>query len=215
MARVVLILGSTAFVAAWLAWPAAAGTGALEELLRARRPEITRWEWRSLSKEAAASESTAIAEVGRVGTRTPVRFADGRVSWYVVAGYRDVLVSSRVVEGGTAVAAADTRPESRDVLTLGCEPLAALDASQRWRARRRLAAGEVLCDSTVERAPDVQRNHAVTLSAQSDGIQVSRVLTAASDANAGERVRLRDREGVTLVGIVTGPGAARVAGDEP
>jgi flagella basal body P-ring formation protein FlgA len=137
------------------------------------------------------------------------------VSWYAVAGYRDVLVSSRTVEGGGALSAADARAESRDVLTLGCEPVAALDATQRWRARRRLAAGEVLCDATVEAAPDVERNRPVTLSARSGGIQVSRVLIAAGDAHAGERVRLRDGSGVTLIGIVTGPGAARVAGDEP
>jgi flagella basal body P-ring formation protein FlgA len=221
MARGVFIPGSMACVAAVLvlpaapAWPASAGTSSLEELLRERRPEIASWQVQPLSNPAAGVEPAAIANVGRIGARTPVRFADGRVSWYAVAGYREVLVSARAIEGGGSLSAADARSESRDVLTLGCEPVAGLEATQRWRARRRLAAGDVLCDSTVEPAPDVERNRAVTLSARSGGIQVSRVLTAASDAYAGERVRLRDSSGVTLIGIVTGPGAARVAGEKP
>jgi hypothetical protein len=50
----------------------------------------------------------------------------------------------------------------------------------------------------------------VTLTTQRGAIRVSRVLTAAGDARAGERVRLLDRtSGATLMAIVTGPGHAR------
>jgi flagella basal body P-ring formation protein FlgA len=50
----------------------------------------------------------------------------------------------------------------------------------------------------------------VTLTTQRGAVRVSRVLTAAADAHAGERVRLRDRaSGATLMAIVTGPGHAR------
>ncbi len=196
-----------------LAWPAFAGTQGLEELLRERRADVARWQVRPLANEAGATRDFANAQVGRIGARTPVRFADGRVRWYAVAGFRDVLVSARAVESGAPLSASDTRLESRDVLTLGCEPVAELDA--RWRARRRLAAGAVLCDSTIEPAPDVERNRAVTLTAHSGGVQVSRVLIATADARAGERVRLRDRSsGENLIGIVTGPGAARLSGVE-
>jgi flagella basal body P-ring formation protein FlgA len=203
-------------LACGLAAPAAAGsdTPALEALLRAREPVVTRWQVQPLSEEIADADF-ARAQLGRIAARTPVRFADGRVRWYAVAGYRDVLVSARPLQGGDAVDAGDTRLESRDVLALGCEPMTTLDATSRWRARRRLAAGEVLCASTLEPAPDVERNRAVTLSARSGGIEVSRVLTASSDARLGERVRLRDRDGANLVGIVTGPGAARIAGENP
>jgi len=192
-----------------LAWPAFAGTQGLEELLRERRADVTRWQVQPLANEAGTTRDFANAQVGRIGARTPVRFADGRVHWYAVAGFRDVLVSARAVESGAPVSASDTRLESRDVLTLGCEPLPKLES--RWRARRRLAAGEVLCDSTIEPAPDVERNRAVTLSAHSGGIQVSRVLIATADAHAGERVRLRDKSsGDSLIGVVTGPGAASI-----
>jgi flagella basal body P-ring formation protein FlgA len=192
-----------------LAWPAFAGTQGLEQLLRERRADVARWQVQQLANEAGDTRDFANAQLGRIGARTPVRFADGRVRWYAVAGFRDVLVSARAVESGAPLSASDTRLESRDVLGLGCEPVREIDS--RWRARRRLAAGEVLCDSSIEPAPDVERNRAVTLSAHSGGIQVSRVLIATGDAHAGERVRLRDKSsGENLIGIVTGPGAARV-----
>jgi flagella basal body P-ring formation protein FlgA len=201
----------SACLAASLAWSAVAGTRTLEDLLRERRADVARWQVQPLADETVAGRDFAHAQLGRIGARTPVRLADGRVHWYAVAGFRDVLVSARVVENGASVSASDTRLESRDVLTLGCEPVVRLEA--RWRARRRLAAGEVLCDSTIERAPDVERNGAVTLSAHSGGIEVSRVLIATGDAHAGERVRLRDKSsGDSVIAIVTGPGAARISG---
>jgi len=209
MAGAVLKRCLSAWLAVGLAWPAFAGTQTLEQLLHERRADVARWQVQPLANEAGATRDFANARLGRIGARTPVRFADGRVHWYAVAGFRDVLVSARAVESGAPVSATDTRVESRDVLGLGCEPVAELKS--RWRARRRLAAGEVLCDSTIEPAPDVERNRAVTLSAHSGGIQVSRVLIATGDAHAGQRVRLRDKSnGDSLIGIVTGPGAARI-----
>ena len=205
----------TALLALGLAGVAAAGTQALEELLRARAPAVTRWQVQPLTREPVGAEFNG-AQLGRIASRTAVRFADGRVRWYAVSAYREVLVTGRAFEGGEAVNAADARLESRDVLALGCEPLPQLDPAQRWRARRHLGAGEVLCSSTIEAAPDVERNRAVTLSAQRGGIQVSRVLIASNDARRGERVRLRDHSsGDVLVGIVTGPAAARIAGETP
>jgi len=182
----------------------------LEALLSEQRPDVSRWQWQELSAEPAEAAGE-VARVGRVNARTAVRFSDGRVRWYSVAGFREVLVSAHVVEGGAALTPGNARLEERDVIALGCEPLTDLATDTRWRARRRLAAGEVLCSKTIEPAPEVEREAAVRLSARSGGIQVSRVLTAASDARLGERVRLRDgASGTTLIGIVTGPGTARV-----
>jgi flagella basal body P-ring formation protein FlgA len=195
---------------------AVAGTQSLEDLLRAREPAVTRWQVQPLGEQGASQGADfAGAQLGRVAARTPVRFVDGRVRWYAVAGYREVLVSARVLEAAESVDADAARLESRDVLALGCEPIARLDETHRWRARRRLGAGEVLCASTIEPAPEVERNRSVTLSAHSGVIQVSRVLIAANDAHVGERVRLRDRDGTSLVAIVTGPGAARIPGATP
>lgn len=189
----------------------ACGAGTLEEVLRERRPDITRWQVQPLAGKNAPS--VGVTEVGRIGPRTAVRFADGHVRWYAIAGFRDVLVSAHAIEGGAPISAIEVRSESRDVLSLGCEPVSELRAEARWRARRRLAPGEVLCESTIEPAPEVERNRAVTLSARSGGVEVSRVVFAAHDARAGELVRLRDAQGVNLTGIVTGTGRARISGE--
>ena len=90
-----------------------------------------------------------------------------------------------------------------------------LDATRRWRAARRLAAGHTLCVRDIEVVPDVERDRPVTLNAQRGVVSASRVLTADSDARLGERVRLRDRaSGDFVVAIVTGPGAARLSEEQ-
>lgn len=203
-----------ALAAGAIAAPAVSADSArIEALLGEQRPDVARWEYSVLGQEPAADAE--VKQVGRLGPRTAVRFADGRVRWYSVAGYRDVLVSANAVEGGAEVVQRGARLEERDVIALGCEPLTELPSDTRWRARRRLAAGEVLCAKTIEPAPEVERQHAVTLSARNGGIEVSRVLRATTDARLGERVRLRDAaSGITLIGIVTGPGTARLPGEE-
>jgi len=203
------------FTLAALAGPAFAwASGTLEALLQQRRHDVSRWQVQPLAGKAAAASGGDIAQIGRIAARTAVRFADGRVQWYAVAGYREVLVSAHTVDAGAAVTGSDARLESRDVFALGCEPMARIDDAQRWRARRRLAAGEALCATNLEPAPEVERNRAVTLSARSGGIEVSRVLVALNDARAGERVRLRDASsGASLIGIVTGAGQARIPGE--
>ena len=182
----------------------------LDQRLRAARPEILRWQIEPVSAPTAARRETDIVAIGRVGARTPVRYADGHTGWFAVAGFRPVLVSMHTVDALAAVGSKDAALEERDVLALGCEPVIALDANSRWRATRRLATGAPLCTNGLERVPDVERDRPVTLTTQRGAVRVSRVLTAAADARTGERVRLRDREsGATLMAIVTGPGLAR------
>jgi flagella basal body P-ring formation protein FlgA len=183
---------------------------AIEAHLRAQRPEVQRWVTKPVETNAPAPE-LPVAAIGRIGPRTAVRFSDGRVRWYSVAGFRPTAVSTHGIERGDALCAADVGLEERDVIGLGCVPVA-IDDSQRLRAARRLAAGDAICARSVERTPEVERNRPVTLSAQHGDVSVSRVFTAATDARAGERVRLRDRaSGTTVTAIVTGPGAARVS----
>lgn len=187
---------------------------AIELRLREQRPDVTHWQLQPLS-ETASPVDAAVTGIGRIGARTAVRFADGRVRWYAVSGLREVLVSAHVVERGAAFDATDAEAAERDVIALGCEPLAKLDAARRWRAARRLSAGTALCARDVESVPEVERDRPVTVNAQRGAIHASRVLTADSDARAGERVRLRDRtSGDVVVAIVTGPGAARLS-EEP
>jgi flagella basal body P-ring formation protein FlgA len=188
----------------------AASAGALEQELRARRPDVVRWETQRLGDRSASHDDAAISSLGHLGPRTPVRLANGRVRWYAVAGIRPVPVAAHAIDSGASVRAEDTVVAERDVIALACTAFE-FNAALRWRATRRLASGEALCAGDVERTPEVERDRPVTLSTQRGGVSVSRVLTAAADARAGERVRLRDSSsGATVVAIVTGPGAARV-----
>ena len=197
-----------------LACTASAGgtPGALEQKLHEQRADVIRWETQPLGEQSARPQSDVdIAVVGRIGPRTPVRYADGRTRWFGVAGFRPVLVLTRSIESGDAVLAADAASAERDVIALACEPVARLDDASRWRAARRLAKGEALCVGNVEYAPAVERDRPVTLTTQRGDVSASRVLTAATDANAGEVVRLHDpSSGATVVAIVTGPRTARV-----
>jgi flagella basal body P-ring formation protein FlgA len=196
-----------------LAAASVAGAGdatSLEERLRAARPEILRWQTQPLDARAVARGDTNIVAIGRVGARTPVRYADGHVAWFAVVGMGPVMVSTHSIDARESVAAQDATLEERDVLALGCEPIQTFEPGTRWRTTRHLAAGAPLCVNDLEHVPDVERDRPVTLTTQRGAIQVSRVFTAAADARTGERVRLRDREsGATLVAIVTGPGLAR------
>lgn len=192
--------------------PAMAGDvpAALDRQLRSARPDILRWQTEPLGARATAHRDMEIVAIGRIAARTPVRYADGHVGWFAVAGFRPVLVSAHALEALAPVDARDAALEERDVLAMGCEPVIALDANTRWRTTRRLTTGAPLCTNMLERAPDVERDRAVTLTSQRGAVRVSRVLTAAADARTGERVRLRDRQsGATLMAIVTGPGLAR------
>jgi flagella basal body P-ring formation protein FlgA len=189
--------------------PSHAGADAsLERALRAQRPDVERWE--TQPHDASLATDSEVVAVGRIGARTAARHRDGRVRWYSVTGYRAVPVITQSVEPGATLDVAVTRVEQREVVADACIP-ADFAAGGRWRATRRLAANAALCAHDVELAPDVERERPVTLTVERAGVSVSRELTAAADARAGERVRLRDRaSGANLIAIVTGPGTARV-----
>lgn len=184
---------------------------ALEQHLRNLRPDVARWQVTEMPRGDAARNSAVIADVGRIAARTPVRFGDGSLRWYAVAGFREVPVSLVPLERGAAIDMQAIELAERDVIALGCERVELRD-TVRWRTSRRLSAGDALCAHVVESAPEVQREQRVTLQVHRGDVSVSRVLTAASDARLGEHVRLRDRStGATLLAIVTGPGEARVS----
>ena len=187
---------------------------ALEQRLRELRPDVLRWEVQPVGS-AVPAPTANIADLGRIGPRMAVRFTDGRVRWYAVAGMRRVLTSAHAAAAGVPLSAADVTAAERDVIGLGCEPLAEMPEVQRMRATRRLSTGDALCTQSIEKIPDVERGKSVVLSTQRGAISASRVLVAGSDAQAGEWVRLRDpATGNTVLAIATGAGAARVNSQE-
>lgn len=205
------LLAATAALWSCTAQAAESATPVLEAQLRARRPDVIRWQTQAIETRLSPKNVEAdIVRVGRLGPRTAVRLAGGGVRWYSVAGFAPVRVSVRSIEAGAALAAADTATAERDVIALGCEPLTEIGGSVRLRATRRIARGEALCAGAVQVAPHVERDQPVVLRTQRGPISASRVLTATNDANTGERVRLRDpASGATVVAVVTGLGVAR------
>jgi len=203
LASVVLLLSTTR--------AADSSSTSLEAQLRAQRPEILRWETQPVETgKHTPAGSSEVVSIGKAGPRTAVRFADGRVRWYAVAGFAPVLLSAHTVDAGASMTAGDTTRAERDVIEMGCRPLTRIETGARFRAARRLGTGEALCANAVQATPEVERNRPVVLSTQRGPVSVSRVLTATTDASAGERVRLRDpASGATVIAIVTGPGFAR------
>jgi flagella basal body P-ring formation protein FlgA len=204
------LLAAAAALYACAAQAAESAVPAFEAQLRARRPDVVRWQTQAVeTRTSSKNAEAAIVRVGRLGPRTAVRLADGGVRWYSVAGFAPVLVSVHSIDAGAALTAGDTAPAERDVIALGCEPLKEVDGGIRLRATRRIARGEIVCAAAVQIAPSVERDRPVILRTQRGPISASRVLTATNDANTGERVRLRDpASGATLVAVVTGLGAA-------
>jgi flagella basal body P-ring formation protein FlgA len=184
----------------------------LEQRLREQRPDVVRWEIAPIaSSRSATPETASISAIGRIGARTAVRFSDGRLRWYAVAGFRSVPVSTIALERGAPVRPQLTELAEREVIASSCD-LPVLDAESHWRTERRMAAGEALCAHVLEAPPAVQREKPVTLHARRGAVDVSRSLIAAADARVGESVRLRDRvTGDMLTAIVTGPAEAQIS----
>ena len=63
---------------------------ALDQRLRAARPEILRWQTAPLDARAAERRETDIVAIGGIGARTPVRYADGHVAWFTRRGHHRV-----------------------------------------------------------------------------------------------------------------------------
>jgi flagella basal body P-ring formation protein FlgA len=184
----------------------------LEQRLREQRPDVVRWEITPIaSSRSATPEAASISAIGKIGARTAVRFSDGRLRWYAVAGFRSVPVSTVALERGASVRLQLTELAERDVIASRCDPLM-WNAESLWRTKRRVAAGEALCAHVLETPPAVQREKPVTLHVRRGAVDVSRSLIAAADARVGESVRLRDRvSGDTVTAIVTGPAEAQIS----
>jgi flagella basal body P-ring formation protein FlgA len=198
-----------------LAACAAASGATLEESLRAQRPDVERWEIAPLEARGEGAGATEVRELGRVGPRTAVRFADGRLRWFAVAGFAPALTAVRALDAGERAAPGDFTLAARDVIASGCEPSSALAAGQRWRLRARLTEGAVLCARMLEPVPDIERAQPVTLISNRPPIHITRVLHAVEDARRGERVRLRDADGNTIFAKATGIGTARPLEEQP
>ena len=190
--------------------------GALEQRLREQRPDVVRWQVHAdVGNGRRSTGMPRIADVGRIGARTAGALRGRTRALVRRRGFR-AGAGERARRSSAAPLRAPTTP-TRGARCAGAwlRTRPNLDATRRWRATRRLAAGDALCALTSKPRRTSSAIAPVTLNAHRGAVSASRVLTAAADAQLGERVRLRDRaSGAVVVAIVTGPGAARLSEEQ-
>lgn len=139
-----------------------------------------------------------------VGVRCP-----GPPSWTVyqrasVRIFGDVLVASRFLAAGTILGRADFRIERRDLTTLAGSYETVPDHLLGKRLRSAFVAGAVISPHAVKTVPLVRQGETVTLVVRQGGMEVSSSGTALSDAELGQRVRVRNEGSKRVVeGTVT------------
>ncbi len=116
-----------------------------------------------------------------------------------------VMVASRFLTKGTVLAATDLRAERRDlsILTSGYETRPENLIGK--RLRRALAAGIVISPQAVKTVPPIKEGETVTLVIRQGGMEITSSGVALSDAELGQRVRVRNE---TSKRVVEGTAAA-------
>jgi flagella basal body P-ring formation protein FlgA len=200
MTMLALVLAATA---AAQATPASA----LEAELHARYPEVVRWEIEALDQARAkrAEAETGAVTVVLLGARSAVAVGDAPTVWFAVRGFRTVLVADRHLAARSDAAVEHFALEERDVLAVGCTPLADSDAVAGSWTRRNLRAGDVVCDDALEPKPPVVRGANVAVVYSGPRIRIVATARAARDARLGERVQVSNpATGATYFAVATG-----------
>lgn len=167
---------------------------ALEAGLRAKYPEVVRWEIAALdaARAARSARENGPVTVVRLGARSAVAVDESRPLWFAVRGFRTVAVAARNLAARSAAAAEDFTLEERDVLGIGCTPLADLGAVAGTWTRRNVRAGDVLCGDALEPKPPVARGAEVAVVYSAQRIRLVAKARAERDANLGERLPVRN-----------------------
>lgn len=170
----------------------------LEAALRARYPQVTRWQVAPASSVQHKRRPKLFAqlddqvEVRRDGN---VFFVYSRSSSqpirYRVAGYQQVNVAAKYLPSNHTLLADSTSQVERDVLSLGCDPLVGRLSESAWRLQRAVKAQEVLCAKDVEAQPLIVRNDAVVIRCARGPVTAAVAGVALSDGTLGETIHVR------------------------
>jgi len=197
----VLLSAAAAAAAAAQAAPVA---GALEDALRARYPDVVRFEIVALDPERAARVPETAAVV-RLGARTAVAEADGRLVWFVARGYRDVVVAAKALAPRADVTAEDVLVVERDVLGLACAPVVDVAVLANAWTLRGVREGDILCRDALAQKPPVVRGADVTVLYTAPRVRIRTTARAERDARLGERAVVRNQQsGEIYYAVVSG-----------
>lgn len=175
---------------------ALAGEGdALVSALRARFPEVVRFEVTPLSRpRSAAAELELPAELAldkRIQTHVTTTARDGKprrsIQWWALKAYAPVMVARRALRPGEPVQPADIAIEERDIAgssgaLLDADPGL---AASRWRATRFVQPGAALRRADLEPAPEVLRGQQVRVSVVSERFTIETTGVARDEGRLG------------------------------
>ncbi len=134
-----------------------------------------------------------------VGVRCP-----GSRPWTVyqsanVRVYQPVLVASRSLPKGTVLSPADLKAERRDLTTLAGGYETVSDNLLGKQLRQALPAGTVVSPQAVKALPLIRQGETVTLLIRQGGMEVRSSGVALSDAESGQRLRVRNETSKRVV----------------
>ena len=123
-----------------------------------------------------------------------------------------VLEAEAAIVAGASLTAARFRSVERDVAALGSEPWPVEDALHTVRARRPIAAGQILSSALVEALPDVERGERVALRVRAGTVLIETAAQALSDGWRDRMVLVQPASGEAPVQArVLGSGMVEVA----
>ncbi|MBL8251744.1 MAG: flagellar basal body P-ring formation protein FlgA [Candidatus Competibacter sp.] len=134
-----------------------------------------------------------------VGVRCP-----GSRPWTVyqsvnVRVYEPVLVASRSLPKGTVLGPADLKAERRDLSALAGGYETAPDNLLGKQLRQPLSAGTAISPQAVKVLPLIRQGETVTLLMRQGGMEVRSSGVALSDAESGQRLRVRNEASKRVV----------------
>jgi flagella basal body P-ring formation protein FlgA len=177
--------------------------------LQQRFPGVHRWEIRRFS-EANTPPMNDDVQVVRLGARSAVR-VDGRLQWFAVEGWQNVVSATRSVGNGQALDESFGQVSERDVLSVSCEPLTDRAQLNGMRARKQLRDDEVICTQSVEVKPTVARGETVTVRYVGPRIVLLTKGIAKTDGNIGDRLVVQSpRSSDSFPARVSGAGEVTV-----
>jgi len=203
---------------------ALAGDGdALVSALRARFPEVVRFEVTPLSRPRGAGTEVELPDEltldKRIQTHVVIAARDGTprrsVQWWSLKAYAPVVVARRALRAGEPVRPADIALEERDIAgsagaLLDADPGL---AEARWRATRFVQPGAALRRSDLEPAPEVLRGQQVRVSVVSGSFTIETTGVAREEGRLGAVIGVvRPGEAQPYFAEVTGERAVLVRG---
>lgn len=128
-----------------------------------------------------------------------------------VSLYRNVLISTRLLNPGELLQAGDVKLASRDLADLPYGYLDNLQASIGMKIKRRINPGTALTPAMLRKPRVISRGQRVTILADGGGMQVRVAGKALANGAVGDRIRVQNASTKRkLEGVVTASGEVRV-----